>query len=278
MYASVRFRDDDVKAVVSVADIKHFSPNSVSDYDSSKWYRVRWQDDHQKGFFRAQIVRLFETKEAASQSSKRVPLPPRPSDSEEETDNSVSESSGDSLHEVLNRNCQEEVQQLRKENRLLKAENEKLLHENKKMHSRLEILEKALCSSVFDTESRLWAHTARCSTGAVASQASPMEPQKYQKLAAVTSPSSVPKMCKDTPDLSAETADLPSNLSQDEEVAMQPRCTAVSILGDKVLLGSSVFFTHYLEKRCSDSELTKRHNMLGKLVAAKIADLMKQKK
>lgn len=101
MYASVRFRDDDVRAVVSVADIKHFSPNSVSDYDSSKWYRVRWQDDHQKGFFRAQIVRLFETKEAASQSSKRVPLPPRPSDSEDETDNSVSESSGDSLHEKV---------------------------------------------------------------------------------------------------------------------------------------------------------------------------------
>lgn len=75
---------------------------------------------------------------------------------------------------------------------------------------------------------------ARCSAGAVASQASPMEPQKYQKVAAVTGPSSVPKMCKDTPDLSAETADLPSNLSQDEEVAMQPRCTAVSILGDKV--------------------------------------------
>ncbi|KAH7961757.1 hypothetical protein HPB52_011926 [Rhipicephalus sanguineus] len=41
-----------------------------------------------------------QTKEAASQSSKRVPLPPRPSDSEDETDNSVSESSGDSLHEM----------------------------------------------------------------------------------------------------------------------------------------------------------------------------------
>lgn len=40
-----------------------------------------------------------------------------------------------------------------------------------------------------------------------------------------------------------------------------------------------VFFRHYLEQRCSSAdELVKRHNMLGKLVAGKIADLMKKKK
>ncbi|KAH7984499.1 hypothetical protein HPB52_022137 [Rhipicephalus sanguineus] len=113
------------------------------------------------------ILRLFETKEAASQPSKRVPLPPRPSDSDDDGAD-VSESSGDSLHEVFRKAA----------DRCAKVKSEEAFRSNH-------------LQSLFEKK---------------------------------------------------------------------------------------VFFRHYLEKRCSDSELMKRHNMLGKLVAGKIADLMKQKK
>ncbi|KAH7965859.1 hypothetical protein HPB49_011606 [Dermacentor silvarum] len=373
MYASVRFRDDDAREVVSVDEIKHFSPQGISDYHSDKWYKVHWKDDCQDGFFRAQILRLFETKEAARQPARRVPLPPRPSDSESE----VSMSSADSLQEVFRKaakgcaarksegafqrghlksliaendnmpDLEEELAQLRSENRSLRAENRNLLHANKKLHSRVEMLEKALCSKIFETESHILSIMGQNSTGAVAPvtqlqkpQQVAAGPQKPQKVAAgpllcLPRANEVPDGISATP--AVETNFPPSCTSEEIGSAVQPLVTVptITVVGDKVLFGiggvclakaaydhlmqrpkDGIFvreacvqifstaglmgksvtgaasnrtkgeakpaldaFKHYLEQRCSSAdELVKRHNMLGKLVAGKIADLMKKKK
>ncbi|XP_049518693.1 uncharacterized protein LOC119441526 [Dermacentor silvarum] len=303
MYASVRFRDDDAREVVSVDEIKHFSPQGISDYHSDKWYKVHWKDDCQDGFFRAQILRLFETKEAARQPARRVPLPPRPSDSESE----VSMSSADSLQEVFRKaakgcaarksegafqrghlksliaendnmpDLEEELAQLRSENRSLRAENRNLLHANKKLHSRVEMLEKALCSKIFETglafiiqylhadlisialnsniivfshtESHILSIMGQNSTGAVAPvtqlqkpQQVAAGPQKPQKVAAgpllcLPRANEVPDGISATP--AVETNFPPSCTSEEIGSAVQPLVTVptITVVGDKVLFG-----------------------------------------
>lgn len=257
MYASVRFRDDDAREVVSVEEIKHFNPKDTSDFDCKKWYKVHWEDDQQNGFFSAQILRLFETREAASQlPTKRVPLPPRPSDTEDD-ESGASESSGDSLKQVFRKaadRCSKsksvaafrgdhlkslfekkggpssnELLQLRNENRRLKGDNEKLQYENKQLHTRIEMLEKALCSAVFDTESRLQASK---SSGFSAAEAA----QKNNDVAAAASyPQQVLNAASGTP----SPLDSPPDWTEPQKPLHTT--TTISVVGDKVCLtGPSV--------------------------------------
>lgn len=59
MFALVRFRDDDMKVVLHINQIKNFSAKNVLDFDSAKWHQVYWQDEQQEGYFKAQVLRLF---------------------------------------------------------------------------------------------------------------------------------------------------------------------------------------------------------------------------
>lgn len=94
MYALVRFRDDNVKVVVNVNKIKRFSARDIFDFDTTVWYRVHWRDEKQEGYFKAQVLGLFETKEEAEQPKKRIPCLKPPSsdssDASEASDASVS--------------------------------------------------------------------------------------------------------------------------------------------------------------------------------------------
>ncbi|KAH6933549.1 hypothetical protein HPB50_016227 [Hyalomma asiaticum] len=85
MNAYVRYRDDGLKAVVSVDNIKKFYPESVKDFNSKKWYRAHWFDNEcaeDNGYFRAQILKYFATKEeadaCAGSTKKRFPCPKIP--------------------------------------------------------------------------------------------------------------------------------------------------------------------------------------------------------
>ncbi|KAH7959971.1 hypothetical protein HPB49_015744 [Dermacentor silvarum] len=62
MFALVRFRDDDMKVVLHINQIKNFSTKNVLDFDSAKWHQVYWQDEQQEGYFKAQVLRLFENR------------------------------------------------------------------------------------------------------------------------------------------------------------------------------------------------------------------------
>ncbi|XP_054919222.1 uncharacterized protein [Dermacentor andersoni] len=219
------------------------------------------------------------------------------------------------------------------------------MNENKKLHSRLEMLEKALCSKIFESESCI-PSVAQNSTGAMATTIT----QKQQEVAA--GPGLHPAQANEVPQGTCATpavhTNLPPSCTREEEIstAVQPLVTIppISVEGDKVLFGSGgvcvpkaaydhlmqrqkdgifvreacvqffstaglmgksvtgaasnrtkgeakpaldafkydalkVFFRHYLEKRCSsEDDIRRRHNLLGKLVAGKIADLMKKKK
>lgn len=59
MYAYVRFRDDDVKVILSVNQFRNFHPKDLKDFSTRKWYEVFWEDREQSGYYQAQIVRLF---------------------------------------------------------------------------------------------------------------------------------------------------------------------------------------------------------------------------
>ncbi|KAH7957711.1 hypothetical protein HPB52_022508 [Rhipicephalus sanguineus] len=79
MYAYVRFRDDNHRAVVETTDFRNFNPKHKDDSEN-KWYEVFWQDEVQSDYFKAQVVRLYASREDAEKRGKRVPIPPPPSD------------------------------------------------------------------------------------------------------------------------------------------------------------------------------------------------------
>jgi hypothetical protein len=46
-HAYVRFRDDNVKEIVKISDIKNFLPSHINDFEKGKFiYRVKWTDKH----------------------------------------------------------------------------------------------------------------------------------------------------------------------------------------------------------------------------------------
>ncbi|KAL1429303.1 hypothetical protein MTO96_016460 [Rhipicephalus appendiculatus] len=59
MYAYVRFRDDNHRAVVETTDFRNFNPKHKDGFEN-KWYEVFWQDEVQSDYFKAQVVRLYE--------------------------------------------------------------------------------------------------------------------------------------------------------------------------------------------------------------------------
>ncbi|KAK8762226.1 hypothetical protein V5799_026507 [Amblyomma americanum] len=95
MFAYIRFRDDDMKTVLPISPFRSFQPKGLKDFATNKWYEVFWEDNEQSGYYQAQIVRLFDTKEEAERQ-KWIPVPPRPSDRETEE---TTPSSDDSLRE-----------------------------------------------------------------------------------------------------------------------------------------------------------------------------------
>ncbi|KAH8021305.1 hypothetical protein HPB51_014876 [Rhipicephalus microplus] len=58
MYAYIRFRDDNHRAVVEKTDFRNFSPKHKDDFES-RWYEVFWHDEVQSSYFKAQVVCLY---------------------------------------------------------------------------------------------------------------------------------------------------------------------------------------------------------------------------
>uniref|UniRef100_L7M1I6 BEN domain-containing protein n=1 Tax=Rhipicephalus pulchellus TaxID=72859 RepID=L7M1I6_RHIPC len=153
MYAYIRFRDDNHRAVVETTDFRNFSPKHKDDFEN-RWYEVFWQDEDQSGYFKAQVVRLYASREDAEKRGKRVPIPPPPSDSDSDTGSS-DEWQPKAVKKPMCSMLQEE--RFKKRNmELLRArdqtELQELREENKRLHHRIEMLEKALCSKIFETE------------------------------------------------------------------------------------------------------------------------------
>ncbi|KAH7985191.1 hypothetical protein HPB49_026560 [Dermacentor silvarum] len=172
MYAFVRFRDDGMKVAVAVERIKNFCPRNLRDFNSTKWYGVRWEDEENSGYFRAQIMKLFATKEEADACTegvdKRFSCPKMPlySDSEEDSFTSQESFREEKKNKQKAKSRQKNVEAaFRKKNmqilfpeeqdsRTNELEQEvlKLKSENSKLSARIEMLEKALCSKIFDAE------------------------------------------------------------------------------------------------------------------------------
>lgn len=170
MYAFVRFRDDGMKVAVAVERIKNFCPRNLRDFNSTKWYGVRWEDEENSGYFRAQIMKLFATKEEADACTegvdKRFSCPKMPlySDSEEDSFTSQESFREEKKNKQKAKSRQKNVEAaFRKKNmqilfpeeqdsRTNELEQEvlKLKSENSKLSARIEMLEKALCSKIFD--------------------------------------------------------------------------------------------------------------------------------
>ncbi|KAH7963455.1 hypothetical protein HPB52_021222 [Rhipicephalus sanguineus] len=151
MYAYVRFRDDNHRAVVETTDFRNFNPKHKDDFEN-KWYEVFWQDEVQSDYFKAQVVRLYASREDAEKRGKRVPIPPPPSDDSDAS--SSDEWEPKAIKKPLH-SMQEE--RFKKRNlQLLCAKDEdeleNLREENKRLHERIAMLEKALCSKIFETE------------------------------------------------------------------------------------------------------------------------------
>ncbi|XP_072140362.1 uncharacterized protein [Dermacentor andersoni] len=174
MYAFGRFRDDGMKVAVSVDRIKNFAPKNLRDFNSTKWYGLRWEDEENSGYFRAQIMKLFATKEEADACTegveKRISCPKMPlySDSEEDSCTSHDSYREEKKNKRTSKLRQKNVEATFRKKQLealfpeeqdhkteeLEQEVSRLRAENAKLSARIEMLERALCSKIFDSEKR----------------------------------------------------------------------------------------------------------------------------
>ncbi|XP_072140364.1 uncharacterized protein [Dermacentor andersoni] len=175
MYAFGRFRDDGMKVAVSVDRIKNFAPKNLRDFNSTKWYGLRWEDEENSGYFRAQIMKLFATKEEADACTegveKRISCPKMPlySDSEEDSCTSHDSYREEKKNKRTSKLRQKNVEATFRKKQLealfpeeqdhkteeLEQEVSRLRAENAKLSARIEMLERALCSKIFDSASSI---------------------------------------------------------------------------------------------------------------------------
>ncbi|XP_077551756.1 uncharacterized protein LOC144165874 [Haemaphysalis longicornis] len=168
MFALVRFKVDYVKQVVDVESFRAHRPRNLRDFDKKVWYEVYWKDGDDTtlhGYYLAQILRLFASREEAALNNKRVPVPPRPLDDEEEPASTTSASEEEApcavdkpaqmakkkeAQEAFRKRHLELLKDVQPptESELVKA----LRTENKKLRAQIEMLQNALCSKIFDTE------------------------------------------------------------------------------------------------------------------------------
>ncbi|KAK8766097.1 hypothetical protein V5799_007123 [Amblyomma americanum] len=288
MFAYVRFRDDDMKTVLPISRFRSFQPKGLKDFATNKWYEVFWEDNEQSGYYQAQIVRLFDTKEEAERQ-KRIPVPPRPSDTETEE---TTPSSDDSLREVMRKAAAEKKKKKNNSQRILREkqlqqlmenepdeqahELEQLRRENKDLRERLKTMEKALCSKIFDAEQLMSRHCS-CKQKRPEIRTSERVPAKgaVERMPALSAPAGPEKVPPAAPE--AKPADPPARESQRPVAVLAPpqpslghnpatpeECAADQLeglpfqaTGSKVFLGHGVSLTregfNHLMSRQKDS-------------------------
>ncbi|XP_077491907.1 uncharacterized protein LOC144102530 [Amblyomma americanum] len=233
MFAYVRFRDDDMKTVLPISRFRSFQPKGLKDFATNKWYEVFWEDNEQSGYYQAQIVRLFDTKEEAERQ-KRIPVPPRPSDTETEE---TTPSSDDSLREVMRKAAAEKKKNKNNSQRILREkqlqqlmenepdeqahELEQLRRENKDLRERLKKMEKALCSKIFDAEQLMSRHCS-CKQKKLEIRTSERVPAKgaVERIPALSAPAGPEKVPPAAPE--AKPADPPARESQRPVAVLAP--------------------------------------------------------
>lgn len=170
MYAFVRFQDDNAKVIVPCNDIKNFSPTGLADFNSGRWYDVWWEDNNQSGYYRAQIIKIFETEMQAREETKgkkRIPVQRRPfeigdqssSSSEElcpvQTKNKKKNAQESQLVEIFKRNqskrlhspSSEDIEPARKKDTI-----RRLQDKITQLEQQNGALQAALCSKIFRKE------------------------------------------------------------------------------------------------------------------------------
>ncbi|EEC19368.1 conserved hypothetical protein, partial [Ixodes scapularis] len=162
MYAYVRFQDDGKKLVVSVLDVKNFKPAHTKDFNSRSWYDVWWQDDEQEGFFRAQIIKLYETQKEADDERrlKRIPIPKPPSDESDSGSSEDSRMGACQSEDVLRAYKQQQMERLFSDGdeptdllQAAQSEIRQLKKELMEVREQNAALQAALCSKVFQKAS-----------------------------------------------------------------------------------------------------------------------------
>ncbi|XP_049266737.1 uncharacterized protein LOC125756298 [Rhipicephalus sanguineus] len=290
MYALVRFRDDNAKVVVSVSKMKHFAANDVHDFDSKKWYQVYWQDEKQKGYFKAQVLRLFETQEEAEQQEKTSSLAKASGVGRQRCLIGLKRSlaSGEShwLSKEKQPRCVHQLQQkpsppVRVSPERAETTSPAVLAPDQALSTRPESSEEANQNSVSQEDSE--------------SSETRGPPKQFSQIGNEVFLGSGVWIQKSVYD----------HLMQRPKDGIFVREASVKIFSTAGLFNRSVtgaasnrtkteakqpldpakygvlkeFFHHYLERRCSSpAELALRHSCVGKIVACKIADLMKGQK